>query len=479
MNILILDIGTTSMRGILFDHAGNRLAIARRENHLVHMGEVMIEEDPDEFIHHTVGICREITSGFTVDAVAITAQRSSVIPVDSDGEPLLAAIMWQDTRNKDIIAEMARYNDRLLQITGAQASTVFSAGKMTWIRRYQPNIYARTARFLNIPEFVVRKMTGCFVSDDTYASRTGLLNLRTLDWEKELLELYEIDENRLCRRIRPGQVAGYVTNAFAKLSGLTTGIPVIHSGGDQQCAAIGHGVLREGDLSITIGTGGFLCGACETLPEVLPEGMIHNCASIAGTYVREANVLSCGAAYDWCARSLYGMETIDHDLLEAELNHENFVSSCLVVPYFAGKGAPDWDPGARAMFANVNTATRRSELFKGVMEGVFMEIGTAVRRFGGTGNIHTGGGLTLSRALDQLQADVYGRRVYVVKDSEATARGALSVALCGLGLFASVAQAAETIGCQEMEVFEPDAARHAAYVVKQQEMKALYERTRS
>ncbi|MBR2810133.1 MAG: hypothetical protein IKD69_02015, partial [Solobacterium sp.] len=80
---------------------------------------------------------------------------------------------------------------------------------------------------------------------------------------------------------------------------------------------------------------------------------------------------------------------------------------------------------------------------------------------------------------DQLQADVYGRRVYVVKDSEATARGALSVALCGLGLFASVAQAAETIGCQEMEVFEPDAARHAAYVVKQQEMKALYERTRS
>lgn len=482
MSILVLDIGTTSMRGILYEKDGSRTDLSRRENHLVFLGDSLIEEDPQEFRNHTVSIIREITSRHDaeeIEAVAITAQRSSVIPVDDSGHPLLPAIMWQDTRNRSICDELAVHNARLFQLTGAEVSTVFSGSKMTWVRRNQPEIYRRVHKFLNIPEYVCFIMCGDYVSDMTYASRTGLLDLKSGRWHPELLKLYEVEEEKLCRLIEPGQTAGYVTEAFADESGLCRGTPVLHCGGDQQCAAIGHGITSSGDLSVTMGTGGFIAAACDELPEVLNDRMVWNRSAIAGSYILEANVLSCGAALEWCAKELYGMETIDYEVLEAQLHKENFVSSCLVVPYFSGRGAPDWDPSARAVFANVSTATRRSELFKSTMESIFMEIAGHLGDFDAQipiRRIFCGGGMTASPALNQLQADVYGRPVYCAKDPEATALGALAVALSGLGEYESVHAARQALAADDGgEEYLPDAEKHRQYESKRREMDALYQ----
>ena len=485
MSILVLDIGTTSMRGILYENNGEKIALSRRENHLVFLGDSLIEEDPREFEDNTLSIIRELTLTYPkelISAVAITAQRSSVIPVDESGQPLLPAIMWQDTRNSEICRQLAVHDPQLFQLTGARVSTVFSGSKMTWVRRNQPEIYRNVHKFLNIPEYVCHGMTGEFVSDRTYASRTGLMDLRSGSWHPELLNLYEVEEDKLCRLIEPGETAGFVTEEYAEKSGLRAGIPVLHCGGDQQCAAVGHGIVTEGDVSVTMGTGGFIAAACDTLPDVLSDRMIWNRSAIAGSYILEANVLSCGAALEWCARELYGMDVIDYSVLEAELNKENFVSSCLVVPYFSGRGAPDWDPSARAVFANVSTATRRSELFKSTMESIFMEIASHLNDFEKevpVNRIFCGGGMTASPALNQLQADVYGRPVYCTDDPEATALGCLAVALKGLGEYQSVSEArAHLHGDEKLKEYLPDHEKTRQYEEKRKQMDALYQSIR-
>ena len=485
MSILVLDIGTTSMRGILYEKNGEKIALSRRDNHLVFLGDSLIEEDPQEFADNTLSIIQELLQTYPADlveAVAVTSQRSSIIPVDISGHPLLPTIMWQDTRNRSICNELSVYNARLFQLTGAEVSTVFSGSKMTWIRRNQPEIYQRVHKFLNIPEYVCFGMTGRFVSDTTYASRTGLFDLRRGYWHPELLRLYEVEEDKLCELIEPGETAGHITETYAGLSGLKAGIPVLHCGGDQQCAAIGHGILEEGDLSITMGTGGFIAAACDRLPPTLPERMIWNRSSIAGHFIMEANVLSCGAALEWCARELYGMEVIDYGRLEEEIRKENFVSSCLVVPYFSGRGAPDWDPEARAVFANITTATRRSEIFKSTMESIFMEIAGHLNDFEREvpiRNIYCGGGMTASPALNQLQADVYGRPVICTDDPEATGLGCLTVALAGLGEYTSAAEAWKHLSIErKLTEYKPDLRKNRQYEDKRRQMEALYQSVR-
>ena len=279
MSILVLDIGTTSMRGILYEKDGTPLYLARRESRLIFLGDALIEEDPSDFSTNAESIIREITENCdaqSIEAIAMTSQRSSIIPVDHEGHPLHPAIMWQDTRNRAICRELSKHNRHLFQLTGAEVSTVFSGSKMTWIRREQPKIYENVYKFLNIPEYVCFTMTGEFVSDDTYASRTGLMNLRTGKWDPETLALYEVDEEKLCRLVRPGETAALISEAYARKTGLPEGIPLIHCGGDQQCAAAGQGIIAEGAVSITIGTGGFLASACRKLPAILPEGLIFN-----------------------------------------------------------------------------------------------------------------------------------------------------------------------------------------------------------
>ena len=481
MSILVLDIGTTSMRGILYEKDGSRLAMHRCENHLIFMGDSLIEENPDDWYENTVTIIRNIVTESgqnNFEAIAVTAQRSSMIPVDSDGSPLSAAIMWQDTRNRGICKELSRYNHALFQKTGAEVSTVFSGSKMTWIRRNLPEIYAHTHKFLNIPEYVVSRMCNVFVSDTTYGSRTGLMDLKTASWDPDILKLYEVEEDKLCTLIEPGQIAGYVSAEFAETAGITQGIPVLHCGGDQQCAAIGHGIIQEGPVSVTAGTGGFIAAAMRELPSILPDGMIINRSSIQNEYILETNVLSCGAAYDWCAHELYGMEKADYRLLESELQKENFVSTPLVLPYFSGRGAPEWNPLAKAVFSGITTATRRSELFKSIMESIFMEIANQIERMNESvpvERVNLGGGLSGSDTLNQLQADIYGRPVYASDDPEATADGCLMVALCGLGVYESVYDAYQALHKNHsLKEFLPDMNLHAEYEIKRKKMNRLY-----
>ena len=486
MGLLILDVGTTSMRGAVYDLEGNKIAVCQVLNHPVFGCNGYVSEDPSDWFDNTLKIINAVIGKVgknAIEAIAITSARTSITPVNCDGKPLSDTIMWQDTRNRSICMELSNHNGECFDHTGAKVNTVFSGSKMSWVHENCPELYSKVYKFLNIPEYIVFLMTGDFCSDYTYASRTGLMDIRKKIWDPDMLRLYQVEEDKLCRLIEPGQIAGTVNARFAALSGLKEGIPVIHAGGDQQCAAIGQNVVREGYVSIVLGTGGFLTAACDRVPENLNYDVICNCSSIAGKYMIESSVLACSAAFDWFASELYGMgKNIDYNVTESELEKEKEVTSCMVLPYFEGRGTPDWNASAKAAFLDVTLATRRSEMFKSMMESIFMELDNHLhvfRNYTKVDNIMISGGLTASKALNQLQADVYGQRVQLNMEKEATSLGAYLVALTGLGYYASVEEAGEKIGafCNK-EDYVPNMEKHIQYAEKEKEMNRIYQSLR-
>lgn len=481
MNVLVLDVGTSSMRGILFDQSGKQIFEMKIKYQPCHKSGTWIEQNPDDFKNALEQIVQNAAyreDGMT--AIAVTAQRSSIIPVDKTGKPLMNAIMWQDSRNADICREIERQNETVRELSGAPVNMVFSGGKMAWIRKERPDIYEAAYKLVNIPEYLIYLMTGEFVSDYTYGSRSNLMNLRERCWDKKLLEIFHIDSEKLCDLQEPGSICGRVTELFAARTGIKSKIPVISAGGDQQCAAIGQGAFQPGVLSIVTGTGAFMVSSCDKVPDKIDSQLICNCSSVPGSYILEASVLTCCSALDWYRENFY-----ENDIDFCQVNKDldtlyNLQEDCIALPYFQGEINRAGGTYARAFFGNIALSTKRSNILKALVEGVFLEIKNYIDRFGKYVEIvsaNIGGGMTNSKIMNQMQADIYGLKLFRMEDSESTALGALVIALTSLGIYKDIPEAYRRIWeCKTREVYIPDMEKAARYRRKQEDMNGMYEK---
>lgn len=483
MNILVLDVGTSSMRGILFSSEGTELASKQCLYRADYMGNGWVEQDPRDWEDTMFDILRSVSGtakekGRTIDGISITSQRSSVIPVDRSVRPLCRAIMWQDKRTTEICKRLAPENERIFRLCGSRVNPVFSASKMTWLRRERADLYEKTYKFLVIPDYLIYLLTGNLCTDHTYGSRSLLMNLRTHQWEEELLGLFEVERDKLCPLIEPGSICGYLSKTAAERADCREGIPVITAGGDQQCGTIGQGVVKEGILSVTAGTGGFLITAVEDIPDNLKPDVICNASSIKNQYILESSVLTCSSAFDWFRSQFY--ENASYEELNAILEKTKAgANSVICVPYFQGRSTPDWNSQAKAAFSNITLHTEKADLLRALLEGICYEIGNGIetmKRYVEIQNILINGGLTNSEVFNQIQCDVYGMDLIRRGKTDATARGALMVALQACGVFRTVADAFEGIGnSEEVRSYHPNKENQERYQKGRQEMNRLYE----
>lgn len=485
MNVLVIDVGTSSMRGILFDHEGRFMALEQETYHPEYKSPVWVEQKADDFCHALVKIVSRIAGQATyqrldIDVISITAQRSAVIPLDGDGTPLMPAIMWQDTRNAAFCQELERENDTVFELSGTTVNTVFSGGKMAWIKQKCPEISGKVRRFVTIPEYLIYHMTGHFVSDQTYGSRSNLMNLRTGDWDDRLLKIFGISREELPFLVKPGSVVGTVISKFARATGVKTGILVISAGGDQQCAAVGQGVVSRGNMSVVTGTGAYLAVSCDHVPEDLSKEIICNCSAVAGEYILEANLLTCASAFEWYLKNFYDTP-IDYDRINQELKTVyNTAGEVIVLPYFQGKCSGGWNTSAKALFANITLSATRQDMLKSLVEGIFLELRNGIelfRNYVDISQIYISGGMTNSSIMNQMQADIYQMPLTYMKNSEATAMGALLVTLVAQKVYHSVEEAFQMLcGQNESIIYWPDSSKASQYQEKSDEMKQIYKK---
>ena len=243
MNVLVIDVGTSSMRGILYDVHAAELKKIQISYSPFYIDQICVEQNASDWTSALIRICSGLAQAAKeenrkIDVLSLTSQRSSVLPLSKDMEPLSPAIMWQDKRTMSLCHDLKKSDPVIIQKAGSRINPVYSGSKMAWIRRNQPELFEHAAKLAVIPDYLVWFMTGTLVTDHTYGSRSLLMNLGTREWDEELLRLFELPRSKLCDLISPGTVAGHISGPFSRLTGLLEGTPLISAGGDQQCSAL-------------------------------------------------------------------------------------------------------------------------------------------------------------------------------------------------------------------------------------------------
>ncbi|MBQ6476544.1 MAG: hypothetical protein IJJ34_10130 [Clostridia bacterium] len=483
--ILVIDTGSSSMRGILYAEDGSSIHM-HQEHYLMKTWDNAAEYDPKDFETALVRICRNCSvfaqkNGIVIDAVSFTSQRSSTLPVDRSGHPLAPIMTWYDKRASGICDRMnAVHKKTLFETAGMQASPVLSAPKIVWLLENRPDLYDAAYKIIGIQDYLIFLCTGIIMTDASLASRSNLMDISTKTWSSDLLHLYGIDARKLADLYPPCSVVGPVSSEFSKKTGLSENTSVIAAGGDQQCSVLGQGLFRPGDSGITCGSGSYVASIIDA-PLTDPLLRLNTNVAIGpGQWVLEASTLSSGTVQDWFLRTFYpGIPDALHVMQTEAQTSPPGANGLVMLPDLAGKGAPDWDNYAKGVFWNVSFSVSRSDFSRAMLEGLCAEIAECHEVLHDLDprvcDVHVTGGLSRFPLFNQILADMIGSRVSRVPHDETTSIGAYMAALLALKRVNSLEEAYSCImPADATEPYSPDPAAAILYRKAAERRRLLY-----
>jgi glycerol kinase len=448
-----IDQGTTSTRFIVFDRTGRIVAVAQKEHEQIYPKPGWVEHDPEEIWRRTQEVINDAMQqrGFRpkdLAAIGITNQRETTVLWNrKTGRAVYNAIVWQDTRVEDYVAQLSRDGgqDRFRQQTGLPLATYFSGLKIRWIlnnvRGARELAESGDLIFGNIDSYLVWKLTGganggIHVTDVTNASRTQLMDLRSLSWDKDLLQAFEIPEAILPRILSSSEVYG-----LAKLPAIE-GVPVAGILGDQQAALVGQTCFDSGQAKNTYGTGCFLLMNTGTTPVLSKYGLITTVAFKLGEkpaqYALEGSIAITGALVQWIRDNLGLIEkSSDIETLARTVKDNGGV---YFVPAFSGLYAPYWQASARGVITGLTRYANKGHLARAALEATAYQTREVVEAMEMDSNIRldvlrTDGGMVDDELLMQFQADILNRNVVRPLIKETTALGSAYAAGLAVGFY--------------------------------------------
>lgn len=484
--ILAIDIGTSSLRSILYNESGNRIQSASRVYSPIFHENGYVEQDPRDFKVAVYETVREVMDNFDDDqdkvvAITVTSQRASVIPVDGHGKPLYNAIMWQDKRSYDICQNLKSEFDEkeVYEHTGVKIDPYFVVPKILWFKENEPELYCAAHKMLGVQDYVVYLLTGNFITDHSQACRTMLMDLKTFTWDDNLIGRFGINESLLCDLVPPGSIVGGLIAELEEKLGIKEGTPVIAAGGDQQCAAIGLNVLENGRVEANTGTGSFVIAHSDK--PVFDSRMRTLCSAsaIPGKWIVEAGLLTSGTIYRWFSTQFFDSEMDSFDKInEAAEASPVGANGVVALPHFKGSAAPYWNPLSKGMIYNLSLSTTKGDVARAILEAIVLEnaqnIDLIADQIGRIDLVSVAGGLTNFSLYNQIQSDAYNKAVEKYKNSEASSLGAFMSAAVTLGIFDSYQEAFEVANKEKPLTFHAQAKNVIKYMKLKKRKKVLY-----
>ncbi|WP_444925598.1 glycerol kinase GlpK [Microbulbifer sp. TRSA002] len=447
--ILSIDQGTTGTTAFIFDSKGHLIGRSYSEIPNRYPQPGWVEQDAEEIWSVTLRVCaaalqRAGVRASDITAVGITNQRETTIVWDRyTGEPVFPAIVWQCRRSAEVCRELGELgrSDWLRERSGLLLDAYFSASKLTWLFRRNPDLLTRAQNgdlcFGTVDSWLIWKMSGgkAHLTDHTNASRTLLYNIKDKAWDSELLDFFQCPESIL-PRILPS--AGHFTDTDPHAF-LGTSAPICGVAGDQQAALFGQGCTEPGSIKNTYGTGCFMLAFAGEDPPELPQGLLATVACDAQgnpAYAVEGSVFTAGSAIQWL-RDEMGMiqQAVDTEIIAQSIPHTRGV---YLVPAFSGLGAPHWDPSARGTICGLSRGAGRAEVVRATLESIAYqsdELARLMEQALGLPITHmrVDGGACANNFLMQFQADISSLRVERPQQIESTAIGAALLAGIGSG----------------------------------------------
>jgi glycerol kinase len=448
-----IDQGTTSTRFIVFDAHGRIVSVAQKEHEQIYPQPGWVEHDPEEIWRRT----QEVISAAMqerglrpqdIAAIGITNQRETTIVWNrKTGKAVYNALVWQDTRVEDAVAEFSADGgpDRVRKKTGLPLAAYFSGLKIRWILNNVPGVREKAESgdviFGNVDTYLVWKLTGgpeggIHVTDVTNASRTQLLNLETLAWDRDILRVFGIPEKMLPRISSSSEVYGSARPESIK------GVPVAGILGDQQAALFGQTCLKPGEAKNTYGTGCFLLMNTGTKPVQSKHGLLTTVAYKLGKeparYALEGSIAITGALVQWLRDNLGLIEkSSDIEPLARSVKDNGGI---YFVPAFSGLYAPYWKTSARGVIAGMTRYTNKGHFARAALEATAFQTREVVEAMEKDSGIpldvlRTDGGMIENDLLMQFQADILNRSVVRPVIKETTALGVAYAAGLAVGFF--------------------------------------------
>jgi xylulokinase len=477
--VLGIDVSTTATKAVLIDEAGAVVAIAGAEYPFDTPRPLWSEQDPALWWDGAVAaiadaLARSGRSGEDVAAVGLTGQMHGLVLLDASDRVLRPAILWNDQRTAaecDAI-RAAVGPERLVEITGNDALTGFTAPKLVWVRDHEPEVWRRAAHVLLPKDFVRLHLTGDHALDKADGAGTLLFDLAERDWSAEVLARLDIPASWLPPTFEGPEATGVVSAAAADATGLRAGTPVVAGGGDQAANAVGVGVVSPGTMALSLGTSGVVFAATER-PLYEPRGRVHAfCHAVPGRWHLMSVMLSAAGSLRWFRDAIAPGEGFDA-LVTAAADVAPGSDGLFFLPYLTGERSPHPDPLARGAFIGLTLGHDRRHLTRAVLEGVAFGLRDGLDLMTATGmpdptQVRASGGGTASPLWRQILADVLDAEIATVETTEGAAYGAGLLAAVGAGWWGSVDAATESVvRVTPVASPGPDAAvyaeRHAVY----------------
>jgi glycerol kinase len=450
--ILSIDQGTTSSRAILFNREGSIVAVSQKEFEQIYPKPGWVEHNPLEIWSTQVSVVTEALAkaglnSIDIHAIGITNQRETTVVWDKEtGLPIYNAIVWQDRRTSDYCDSIRKeHGEMIRQKTGLIIDSYFSATKIRWILENVPGARQKAKEgkllFGTVDSWLIWKLSGgtTHVTDVSNASRTMLFDINTLEWDKTLLEIFDIPVSMLPEVKSSSEVFCHTAGNI-----LATKIPIAGIAGDQQAALFGQMCTKVGMVKNTYGTGCFMLMNIGKKPAMSANNLLTTIAwKINGevTYALEGGIFIGGAVVQWLRDELGLIKSsAEVEELAAKVKDNGGV---YVVPAFAGLGAPHWDQHARGTITGITRGTNSGHFARAALESIAyqtMDVLKSMEADAGTpiSELRVDGGATANNILMQFQANIMKCKVIRPQITEVTALGAAYLAGLATGFWKDV-----------------------------------------
>jgi xylulokinase len=406
----------------------------------------------------------------TIAVVSFSGTMNGALPVGADGEPLRPAILWVDQRATAEARFLAETygTEQVYRRTGSRPGAAYTAAKLLWIKRHQPELYARTHKVLQSKDYAAYLLSGILVTDYSDASNTNLFDLQARAWASDLIRAAGLDEEKLPEIRASTAIIGVVTPQAASHTGLVAGTPVVIGGGDGACATVGAGSVFPGDAYTYIGSSAWSAVTAEQ-PVFDPQMRTFTLAHLDPRLYMPVGSMQCaGGSFDWLEGLLRGADDrrLYDSLGEAAGAVPPGARGLLFLPHLMGERSPYWNPQARGAFVGLSMAHGRPEVTRAVMEGVAFNLHSILEALRAehvrASAMRLIGGAARSPVWRQILADVLGLPILLpALPAQATSLGAAIAGGVGVGLYPDFGVAHKFIQVAEAE--RPISALQACY----------------
>lgn len=474
--VLGMDLGTSSLKCVVMDAAGQIRAVAERPypTHTPHPG--WAEQNPADWIEALRAALAELRQSEpqlmnALAAIGLCSAAHLPVLLDSAGRVLRPAILWSDQRSSVEVAELkAKHSSQLEDISLNEAGCTWTLPQLLWVWKHEPGVQGHVHRLLSSKDYLVFQLTGQACMDHGSAAATLMLDARSKSWSRELCALSCLPDAALPDLLHPMAIAGRVSAQAARAFGLSKGTPVIAGTLDSAAEMVGCGLLAPGAAGmVRVGSAGGIM--LVTGKAVFNSGIITYPHVIDGLFYKQAGTNSCATSMKWIRDLCVAMRPVDapvltYDELDRLAAQANAGADDLMFhPYLQGERAPHWNPELRGSFTGIDQRHGWPQFIRAVMEGVAFSLLDGLTMFRRDGldmsSAVMSGGVTKSQLWSQIITDVLGMKTRTIRQGD-SALGSCLLAATAAGLFASLNEAV-AVCVQDEQTMTPNASTRDLY----------------